>query len=160
MTPYRSDYPLSSNPPGVEDNHGNKNYFEEISLKGNDQSQASSFPPPPPPPTTTSSSATATSVTWSNPSLGHLCGNFVFPPPPPAGSKRIGPRRKFEVFLHIVLLMNFLHPHTFNFRCKTDCQEHIKYWLQPTSKICSGKVFVDNFLFSFYFQHAQYVISL
>ncbi|KAG2677821.1 hypothetical protein I3760_12G114700 [Carya illinoinensis] len=92
MTPYRSDYPLSSNPPGVEDNHGNKNYFEEISLKGNDQSQASSFPPPPPPPTTTSSSATATSVTWSNPSLGHLCGNFVFPPPPPAGSKRIGPR--------------------------------------------------------------------
>ncbi|KAF5460971.1 hypothetical protein F2P56_020803 [Juglans regia] len=88
MTPYRSDYPLSSNPPGVEDNHGNKNYFEEISLKGNDQSQASSFPPPPP----TTSSATATSVTWSNPSSGHLCGNFVFPPPPPAGSKRIGPR--------------------------------------------------------------------
>ncbi|XP_040990030.1 probable hexosyltransferase MUCI70 isoform X2 [Juglans microcarpa x Juglans regia] len=86
MTPYRSDYPLSSNPPGVEDNHGYKNYFEEISLKGNDQSQASSFPPPPP------SSATATSVTWSNPSSGHLCGNFVFPPPPPAGSKRIGPR--------------------------------------------------------------------
>lgn len=26
--------------------------------------------------------------------VGHHCKNFAFPPPPPAGARRIGPRRK------------------------------------------------------------------
>ncbi|XP_040985832.1 probable hexosyltransferase MUCI70 isoform X1 [Juglans microcarpa x Juglans regia] len=85
MTPYWSNYPVSSNPPGVEDNLGSSNSSGQISWRGNDQSRASSDPPPP---TTT----TATRVTRSNPPLGHQCVNFAFPPPPPVQRKRIGPR--------------------------------------------------------------------
>ncbi|KAG2681865.1 hypothetical protein I3760_11G163800 [Carya illinoinensis] len=85
MTPYWSNYPVSSNPPGVEDNLGSNNSSGQISLRGNDQSRASSHPPP-------TSATTATSVTRSNPPLGHQCVNFAFPPPPAVQSKRIGPR--------------------------------------------------------------------
>lgn len=91
MTPYWSNYPVSSNPPGVEDNLGSNNSSGQISLRGNDQRRASSHPPP-------TSATTATSVTRSNPPLGHQCVNFAFPPPPPVQSKRIGPRRKFKFF--------------------------------------------------------------
>ncbi|XP_059443404.1 probable hexosyltransferase MUCI70 isoform X2 [Corylus avellana] len=104
MNPYLSNHPVSSNPSGVEDNLGDNNYSRQISLQESDQSGAPSPPPPPPPPppplppppppptTTTTAAARATNVTGSSLSSGHLCGKFVFPPPPPANSKRIGPR--------------------------------------------------------------------
>jgi hypothetical protein len=105
MNPYLSNLPVSSNPSGVEDNLGDKNYSGQISLQGSDQSGAPSTPPPPPPPPTTiAAAARVTYVSGSSLSSDHLCGKFVFPPPPPANSKRIGPRRKFEFLFEILLL--------------------------------------------------------
>ncbi|XP_062170057.1 probable hexosyltransferase MUCI70 isoform X2 [Alnus glutinosa] len=92
MDPYLSNHPVSSNLPGVEDYLWGKNASGQLSLKGRDQSGALSPPPPPPPPPTASAAARAIDVTRSSPPSGHLCGKFVFPPPPPANSKRIGPR--------------------------------------------------------------------
>ncbi|KAE8125814.1 hypothetical protein FH972_020585 [Carpinus fangiana] len=91
MNPYLSNHPMSSNPSRVEDNLGDKNYSGQISLHGSDQSGAPSTPPPPPP-TTIAAASRATYVSGSSLSSDHLCGKFVFPPPPPANSKRIGPR--------------------------------------------------------------------
>lgn len=91
MTPYATDFPRFSNPPAVEYNLEDKNSSGHNSSGGSDQSRAPSTPPPPPsPPAATTT--TARDVTRSTPPLGHQCENFAFPPPPPAGSKRIGPR--------------------------------------------------------------------
>ena len=35
------------------------------------------------------------------PAFHHLCENFAFPPPPPPNRKRVGPRRKFEIFFYL-----------------------------------------------------------
>jgi hypothetical protein len=110
MTPYATDFPRFSNPPAVEYNLEDKNSSGHNSSGGSDQSRAPSTPPPPPsPPAATTT--TARDVTRSTPPLGHQCENFAFPPPPPAGSKRIGPRRKFEVFFQILLVMYFFRNH-------------------------------------------------
>lgn len=91
MTPYRSDFPVFSNPLEVENSLGDKNSSGQNSSGGSDQSRVPSIPPP-------ATITTPRDVIRSTPRLGHQCGNFTLPPPPPPGSKKIGPRRKFEGF--------------------------------------------------------------
>ena len=95
MTPYRSDFPVFSNPLEVENSllfsSGDKNSSGQNSSRGNDQSRSPSIPPP-------ATITTPRDVIRSTPRLGHQCENFTLPPPPPPGSKKIGPRRKFEGF--------------------------------------------------------------
>lgn len=85
MTPYRSDFPVFSNPLEVENSLGDKNSYGQNSSGGNDQSRSLSIPPP-------ATITTLRDVIRSTPRLGHQCENFTLPPPPPPGSKKIGPR--------------------------------------------------------------------
>ncbi|XP_030931844.1 uncharacterized protein LOC115957677 isoform X3 [Quercus lobata] len=85
MTPYRSDFPVFSNPLEVENSLGDKNSSGQNSSGGNDQSRSLSIPPP-------ATIATLRDVIRSTPRLGHQCENFTRPPPPPPSSKKIGPR--------------------------------------------------------------------
>lgn len=85
MTPYRSDFPVFSNPLEVENSLGDKNSSGQNSSGGNYQSRSLSIPPP-------ATIATLRDVIRSTPQLGHQCENFTRPPPPPPSSKKIGPR--------------------------------------------------------------------
>ncbi|XP_075671723.1 putative hexosyltransferase MUCI70 [Castanea sativa] len=85
MTPYRSDFPVFSNPLEVENSLGDNNSSGQNSSGGSDQSRAPSIPP-------SATITTLTDVIRSTPRLGHQCENFTLPPPPPPGSKKIGPR--------------------------------------------------------------------
>ena len=78
-------YPVSREVEGTSENGSN------VNIHGVCSTNNGSYLP-------TAHNSTATIAMPAPVMLSHPCKTFAFPPPPPGDARRIGPRRKFDMF--------------------------------------------------------------